>query len=246
MTHKPTSDELDLFDQISKLSQSLQEVSLGAEGGLYDPKTISLTLYQRLFSNHRGFALLWNKGLQVEADIILRSGLEVAICLAANFRAPQVFGRLLESDAAWTLQSQIKIHHADNDTEMVKDSEALLRQIQIRLGSDTKAAKLEWQSLARHGDVPLLYHFHKTLSGISAHVTGFSVLRHVNHEGVEAKQEELAGLTRKMHLMMMATATLQGSTFHAGIIEHHALLDTCLRLSDRMNAVSPEWPGVAD
>jgi hypothetical protein len=246
MTYEPTSDELNLFDQISKLSQSLQEVSLPADGGLNDPKTISVTLYQRLFSNHRGFALLWNKGLQVEADIILRSGLEVAICLAANFRAPHVFGRLLESDAAWTLQSQIKIHRADGDTEMVQNSEAQFRQIQSRLGSSSKPAKLDWQSLARHGEVPRLYDWHKTLSGISSHVTGLSVLRHVNHKGVGAMQEELARLTRKMHLMMMATATLQGSTFHAGIIEHHALLEASLRLTDHMNAVSHEWPGVAD
>jgi hypothetical protein len=203
-------------------------------------------LYRRLWSNHRGFALLWNKGLQLEADIILRSGLEVAICLAANFRKPELFGSLLRSDAASTLQGQIKIHRADGDTEMVKDSEALLRRMQSGFDPGARPAKLDWKSLAGHGDVPRLYDWHKTLSGVSSHVTGLSVLRNVTHEGVALMQEELAGLTRKMHLMMMAAATLQGSTFHAGMVEHHALVEASLALAERMDVVSYEWPGVAD
>jgi hypothetical protein len=35
-------------------------------------------LFKRLWSNHRGYAVLWNNRLQTESDIILRSGIEAS------------------------------------------------------------------------------------------------------------------------------------------------------------------------
>lgn len=201
-------------------------------------------LFKRLWSNHRGFTVLWNSELNIESDIVLRSGLEAAICIAANFKLRDDFVCLMHRDAAATLQGQIKWHRDNADSETVRDFEATLRNLQARFPAGTKAAKLDWKSLAEQGGVPQLYGFHRMLSGVSSHVSGLSVLRGVTGEGMAELQVELRGLTRKIHLMMMAGATLKGSMLHAGMIEEDAQVEAALALTNRMNALSKSWPGV--
>lgn len=244
MNLEPTSDELIIFDEISQLAASLWTKSLEIVGLNTDPKMFSIMLFKRLWSNHRGFTVLWNAGLSLESDIVLRCGLEAAICIAANFNLRNDFVCLMRRDAASTLQSQIKRHRANDDLEMVRDCEATLRMLQARFPVGTKAAKLEWKSLADQGGVPQLYGFHRMLSGVSSHVTGLSVLRGATGEGMADSQSELHGLTRKMHLMMMAGATLQGSMLHAGMIEDETQVQAALLLINRMNDLSMIWPGV--
>ena len=247
MDIKPTSDELVIFDDISRLGASLWAKSREVEGLNSDPKMISIMLFKRLWSNHRGYAVLWNNALNLESDIILRSGLEAAICIAANFRLRADFVCLMRQDAAFTLQGQIKLHRNEGDGELVQQGEAVLRDLQARLPAGSKAAKLDWKSLAEQGGVPELYAWHRMLSGVSSHVTGLSVLRGVTevpNDGMAVMQSELQGLTRKMHLMMMAGATLQGSMLHAGMIDDEAQVQTALALANRMDGLSLVWPGV--
>lgn len=247
MDLKPTSDELAIFNEISQLGASLWAKSLEVEGLSSDPKMFSVMLFKRLWSNHRGYAVLWNNGLNLESDIILRSGLEAAICIAANFRLRADFVRLMRQDAAFTLQGQIKLHRNEGDSELVREGEAVLRNLQARFPIGSKAAKLDWKSLAEQGGVPELYSWHRMLSGVSSHVTGLSVLRGVigaPDDGMAETQSEFRGLTRKMHLMMMAGATLQGSMLHAGMIEDEAQVQAALALTHRMDGLSLIWPGV--
>lgn len=241
---KPTSEEKALFDDISHLANWLWEKSTTIEGMTTDPKMFSIMLFKRLWSNHRGYAHLWSNYFQLESDIILRSAIEAAICLAANLHLREEFVLLMRRDAAFTLQGQIKSHRDANDNDMVRGTEEALRPLLAGLPDGVKAAKLNWKALASTGKVPLLYNWHRMLSGVSSHVTGLSILPGISGEGFDDQQEELKNLTRKMHLMMMAGATLQGSMCHAAMIDAKTELEAALVLMDRMNTLSWEWPGV--
>lgn len=235
-----SNDEKALFDEISGLGSALWERSKQVTGLNSDPKMFSVMLFNRLWSNHRGFALLHKNGLQLEADIVLRSGLEAGICLAANYHLRDRFVRLMKSDTAYTLQGQIKIHRQEGFTELVKTSEAQLRTLMAQMPDGDKPARLNWKTLADEGKVAQLYTFHRHLSGVSSHVTGMSILKGVVDLGDESPmlQKRLSTLSRKMHLMLMAAATLQGAMLHAGMIGEDQIAIDAKSLADQLNALS--------
>lgn len=208
---EPTSDEIAIYDDISKLGARLWDISTDIEGLNTDPKMYSIMLYKRLWSNQRGYTLLWKNSLFLEANIVLRSAVEAAICIAANARLKEEFVLLMSMDAAATIQGQIKVHRENGALDSVKEGEAVLRFLQSKLPDGFKSATLRWKELAEKGGAPQLYLFHKMLSGVSSHVTGLSILRGVTSERMDAGQREINQLERKMHLMMMAGAMLQGA-----------------------------------
>lgn len=241
-----TAEELAIYEEISRIGESLWEVSLGISGLNSDPKMFSIMLFKRLWSNHRGFTLLWNNGLQLEADIVLRSGVEAAICIAANHRMGDMFVTMMRGDAAFTVQGQIKRLRASGEEQRAREGEEALAGLMKGLPDGCKPAKLNWRELAESGGYPQMYEQHRMLSGVSSHVTGLSVLNGVvSGEKSEELQDEWRDLTRKMHLMMMAGATLHGALVHAQMIGDDALLAVASALVDRMNALSWKWPGVS-
>jgi hypothetical protein len=242
----PTADELVIYDEISGLASELWAQSREIESLNTDPKMFSIMLFSRLWSNHRGFTVLWNSKLYLEADIVLRSGVETAICIAANFRLKDAFVTLMNQDAAFTILGQIKIHRDNGENELVSDAEQTLRSLQARIPAGAKAAKLDWKWLAIQGGSPQLYDYHRHLSGVSSHVTGLSVLRGVSgSDEMDLSRKEINALTRKMHLMMMAGATLQGSLIHSGMIDNSSLAERAVELTNRLADISLFWPGVA-
>lgn len=243
----PTAEELAIYDDISHLALDIWEVSKTISGRFTDPKMMSVVLFKRLSSNHQGFTSLWNSKLYLEADIILRSGVEAAICIAANFSMRDDFIMLMRQDAAYTLRGHIKLYREDNDTEMVSDAEAHLHALQSTMPEHLKPDRLNWKKLADAGGQPILYNYHRHLSSVSSHVTGASVLRGViDDEGgeLDAAQKELKGIALKMHLMIMAGATLHGSLLHSGMIENVELVERPNALINQLNALSMEWLGV--
>lgn len=240
-----TTDEKIIVDEISKLCAELWARSEEISGLNTDPKMLSIMLFKRLWSHHRGFIVLWNAGLYLEADIILRAGLEAAICIAANFNLGTEFVGIVRQDAAFTVQSQIKLMREGGEEDAVREGEESLRMLQAGLPDGVKAAKLNWSYLADKGGVPQLYGFHKHLSGVSAHVTGLSLMRGVIAGERSAELNvELTALAKKMHVMMIAGATLHGALLHAGMIDDAASAKSADALITRMNDLSFAWPGV--
>ena len=237
MTDATTSSEMAIFDDITELAKSALSASSSIDGSISDPKVVSTALFRRLIGHHVGFEVLWKLGLQLEADIILRSGIEAAICLAANAKLPELFGQLLRSDAAYTLKSQIKMYHNDDDMEAARQAESVLRDLQ----NDQKAAALNWRALATQGDVARFYDWYKNLSGVSSHVSGVSIMKDIQNRKVADAQEILRQHGQKMHYMMMGIATLQGSIFHARTINEPELLERSAAIAERMNKVSSDW-----
>jgi hypothetical protein len=224
MSIGPTQNETALFDDISALAEKVWDKSKEISGTIADPKFVSVVLFRRLRANHRGYAVLWKNGCQIEGEIIVRAAVETAICIAANFRMGDKFPRLMRQDAAATLQGLIKLYRETDDTEIVKKSEAALRYLQAGFADGEKAVKLDWKSLAEAGGQPLIYHFHKMLSGVSSHVTGLSLIRDIGGADTEETQTILHGMSKRNYFNMMAGATLFGTLIQSGMIEDQVVL----------------------
>lgn len=238
-----TTEEVKIFDEITHLGESLWSASLEVVGLTRDPKLFSVMLFKRLWSNHRGYTLLHNNNLSLEADIILRSGVEAAICIAANYQMRDSFVDIMRGDCAFTIKGQIKVHRESGASDLVKASEAELRRLIAGLPEGLNPERLNWKILANQGQVPQLYSFHRMLSGTSSHVTGMSVLKGIvgtDGDGADA-QNELRRMSKRNHLMMMAGATLQGSILHAAMIDEEQHVQSAKVLLDRMNVISTAW-----
>lgn len=237
------AEDAALYDEITQLASSAWRKSLGIEGLNTDPKMISIMLFRRLWSNHRGYTVTFRAGLDVESDIILRSGVEAAICIAANAKMGTAFGLLLRQDAIHTLQGQIKGFNEAGDAEMVRQAEAMRRELWKGLPEGTKGAKLDWKGLAAKGDVPQLYGMHRMLSGVSSHVTGMSIMRGVVSGDETDLQDQWRDLTRAQHPIWMMGATLYGSLVHAGMIDDAPLVEQALALVTKLDdlTASKQW-----
>lgn len=230
-------DQIALYNDASKFGVRLWQATPQA-GKFHEPRMMSGTLYQRLWSHYRGYAALLNAKLHLEGDIILRSGVEAAICIAANFHLKNDFVDLMFGDAIHTVTRQIKQHRDNQDTEMVREGEATLRVLQAKMPDGAKAAALSWKYLAKAGQVPQLYGWYKMLSSTSSHVTGLSIFRSVEDDDTATTVSDLRALMRQMHPMMMIGAMLQGSFLHALMIERDDLAQASLALARRLDAAT--------
>jgi len=81
------------------------------------------------------------------------------------------------------------------------------------------------------------------LSGVSSHVTGMPILSGVvdSSESTASLQKELSSLTRKMHLVLMASATLQGVMLHAAMVGEDQIAIEANALANRLNSISTSW-----
>lgn len=224
-----------LYADISSLASRLWAVSAAIDGRSADPKIFSVMLFKRLWSNHRGYTVLFEAGLPVESDIVLRSGVEASICIAANYHLRDEFVLLMKQDAAQTLTGQIKQYRDSNDTDLLRALEAKLRDILASLPDGLKAAKLDWKDLAAKGQVPALYSIHRQLSGVSAHATGISLLPGIEFVGDVTPHDQFRMLTQQSHPLWMMAATLHGALLHAGMIEQLELLAEAVELAGRLD-----------
>lgn len=138
------------------------------EGLSSDPKMVSCALYKRLWSHHRGYALLYKDGLVVESDTLLRSSIEAAICLCANFHTEDGLWTQLKQDALHTVMSKIKQAREVDDKDLERDGEKACRWLASQMEPNFRARKLEMKTLADDGKVPMLYQLSWTLRDIVA------------------------------------------------------------------------------
>ena len=243
MGNGPTSEERALFDEIAQLADVVWEKSKDIAGTMADPKFVSVILFKRLRSNQRGYAVLWKNECYIEGEIIVRCAVETAICLAANSKMGDKFPRLVLRDAAATLRGQIKLHKEAGDAERVESTEAALHHLEAKFAEGETAAFLHWKSLAEAGEAPLLYNFHKMLSGMSSHVTGLSLIRGLGDDETEELQSELLSLSSRNYFNMMAGAALHGVLLQAGMIDDSDAAAAAMALINRLNDLSMNWPG---
>lgn len=246
MTIEITQQELAFFDKVTNYAGSIWNKTAGVEGLSSDPRMFSSMLFKRLWSNHQGYIVLWKQKLHLEADIILRSGIEAAICLAACYHLKSDFVQLMRGDTIYTLKGQIKMWREDGAEGMVRDSEALLRRMQQGFPDHAKADRLRWDQLAEAGQASHLYGWHRMLSGVSSHVTGISVITGIEDVADPSLARSLGPHQRKLHLMMMANGTLTGARHQAAMFEDEQGCREALELLDELYDLSFDLPGVTD
>lgn len=229
------ADDAILFNEANRLGAALWAETLRTEGRNGEPKMVSCALYKRLWSHHRGYALLYKDGLVVESDTLLRSSIEAAICLCANFHAEEGLWAQLKQDALHTVGSQIKQAREIGDKELERDGEAARRWLASQMEPGVKPRKLEMKALADDGKVPMLYQFYRGLSGTSSHVTGLSIMRGVVSPAQPAMQEAWLDLTERTHHLWQIAALLQGGFCHALLLDDEEMAETSIALANRLD-----------
>lgn len=153
---EPTPEELAICDHITHLGADTWAATLAVDGLNTDPMMFSAMIYRRLWSNHRGFLVLWKANLQLEASIVLRSGLEASICLAALPVLGEGFIALMKKDAAYSVQRQQKKLLEDGDEAAAHEAAAHVEMLLSLLPEGSKPACLNFKTLAVTGGVPQL------------------------------------------------------------------------------------------
>jgi hypothetical protein len=212
-------------NDLHKIGVKLWDQTCQLEGRINDPRMVSARLYGRGWSHARGFNLLWSSNLTTEAEIILRSGVEVAICLANLKARPAEFVADLTSDTAATLAGQIPLW-AKADQALGVEAKEGASIFGARRSDGSKHGKFDWKTLATDAGRPELYDCHKHLSGNAAHVTGLSLLTSiadVHNDDPVRRRQDLED--RRGHALGMASDAL-GTAIeaHATIIGANDIL----------------------
>lgn len=235
---KLPAEEAILFNTTNRLGQALMDSTLKVVGLSGTPKMVSCILFSRLWRHHRGYALLFKDGLAVESDTLLRSTVEVAICIAANSHVEGGLWEELKCDALHTVTRQIEQARKAEDKELERDGEKTRRWLATQILDGMRSKKLDMSDLAERGQSPMLYNFYRALSQTSSHVTGLTIMRDV--VGVDGAgndlQREWSNLTKKTHHLWQMAAVLQSCFLHALMIDEEEQADAALTLARQLEA----------
>lgn len=238
-----TFDEKCFMDDLSAFGQALFSHSCTVEAQVGTPKAVSLMLFNRLWSNYRGYVVLWKAGHTLEAQIVLRAAIESTICISANAEMGEAFYSLLLGDLAATIKKLIKIWRDMDAGDLVKSYEARLRSLPA--GTPEKPTTFSWDELAKAGGMSRLYEQHRFLSATSSHVTALSVMRGVTAgEGSgEALQSALLDIEGANGPMLACCALLIGCKYHANIVGSNDFCAGAAALESQFSVLSARWHG---
>ena len=171
----------DWFNLAESLSGCLQSIAMRAvdtvRGKSLAPKVLATLLLLRSNSMMQAAILLIERGMAVEAKIMIRGILENTFCVAALHEKSDEFIKLFQDDDAASRRAQIKfiLEHGliGQDSERNKRLESLLSEIE-------KGQKnLLISHLSGLGVLKDQYLMYRVLSNDSAHPSATSLLRHM-------------------------------------------------------------------
>jgi hypothetical protein len=230
-----------LYDDLGDLCQRLWDRSTALIGLSVDPKMVSTQIFIRVYGHARAFSLLWSNHLNLDAEIILRSAIEAAICLAHLEARRAEFVADLRSDAAFTTRGQIPLWFYNDDRAAAKARAQSHEVFGQRTSLGQQHTKLDWKTLASDAGIPDLYAFYKHLSGTRAHITGLSMIGDAVEVGVNGQEEQvrlLRRLQRESALRMMCGALQISCNRHARLAEFTALEGESTSMMNRMATLS--------
>lgn len=219
---------VDALKELTDIGNSLGKATTEVQAEISDPVVMSMVLFTRAWTNFRGVQSLWQADLILEAEIILRSLIETAICLANLDVRREDFIKDLGEDLSHTMHGAVRMmRKAEYDFADVieKDFADVLEK---------KGEQLRMETLATQASVPDLYSFHRVLSGAAAHITGVSIARHSPLGGLDEettqKLEDAAKIDRRRVILWTIPAMIAATMAHARIIENaeHAALAEAL------------------
>lgn len=227
-----------LANDQQKVGARLWTATQGWQGLNTDPRLFSCQLYHRLWAHTRAFNVLFSNKLNDDAEIIVRSAIEVAICFASLKAKPAEFVTAIREDAAFTTEGQIPLW-TRADAELGAEAAATIALVFGPPANGKKYQKLDFPALAKGAGVAKLHDWHKHLSATAVHVTGLSIMK-----SVEAAGQSEWTATRKGFSIGMSCAAFQlGMTVHAEMIEANEISDELMILAERFEKLpSPDEP----
>jgi hypothetical protein len=231
-----------ILNDLGKLLHDAKGRSLQLRARSDDPRMISTQLFMRLVGHANAFAALFNHNLTLDAEIICRSAIEVAICMENLNQRGAAFVSDLRSDAAHTMKGQMPIWFSDDSTSEEDHATELRELFGVARADGKKHTRLAWQALADGAAMPQLYRWYRHLSATAAHVTGISVIQNVvplESPGAEDQMVAWRRLRQLTALGMMCGASHFGCRAHAQTLGYTDLVAALDPIMVRMAALGP-------
>ncbi len=231
----------ELVDRSGSLCALAVARTRGFEALSSDRRVPAIWLIHRLRGHRDAFAILINAAFVRDAEAVQRSAIEAVLCLAKLRDEPEIFLRMLRSDAASTLQGQLPIWAAV-DPDLADEARTEGNQIFGATAPDGgKHKRLDWKSLADDSSLPQLYRHYRHLSANSVHVTGLSF----TWDGADLFGPKALVETRKTHaLAMMAVTACEGVRAFGAIMAFDDLVSDATQLLTDLSAIDFGDPDV--
>lgn len=176
----PTIRDLsgELFDLAERASNAFQSLTMrGADKPqttAADPRVVALLLALRSASACQGAILMAERGMCVEARLLVRSVIENAICLGALHVEPETFMKLLwgDDEASRKAQANLILEHGLAQSEEKAKLEDLIAKIE-------KVRNLSIKDVAALSPYRRLYFGYRVLSNDSCHPSAKSLSRYI-------------------------------------------------------------------
>lgn len=221
-----------------KIGAKLSGLTGGWTGLNTDPRLFSCQLFHRLWAHIRAFNLLFSHRLTDDAEIVLRSAVEVAICFASLNSKPVEFVAAVREDAASTTRGQVPLW-TQADAQLGADATANIDAVFGAPADGKKHRRLNFSALADAAGVARLHDWHKHLSATAVHVTGLSLMKSVD----DSLQNEWKSVRRGYALGQSCAVFQLGMTVHAEMIEASEIAAELAALAQRLATLEPPESG---
>ncbi|MFY1009916.1 hypothetical protein FYM84_19890 [Pseudomonas sp. CAH-1] len=173
-----TSENKDWFVLLRDINKVLQAAVVAGfkkyQGRTMDLEVLAMFSALRSLSNFQSVFINLERGMIVEARILIRCLFENAFCLGALAESPEKFFPLLHKDNVAAKRGQAKVlrqgnHSLDQDVATAMD--------EILAGD--KGRHLNWQEVAEMSSLGHQYLFYKHLSDDAMHYSASSLKRYI-------------------------------------------------------------------
>lgn len=177
MTRDLSGECFELAERVSGIFQRLTMKALdGPHTTAGDPKVVALLLALRCASACQGAIFMAERGMSVEARLLIRSVLEGALCLGALHDQPTTFMDMLWKDAEASRKAQGKFILENDLVAPDSDQKAKLEEAISKI---EKVQNLSIKDVAALSPLRRLYFMYRVLSNDSAHPSAKSLSRYI-------------------------------------------------------------------
>lgn len=183
---EPTVDQQKLAGIADRLEACVVEIVQRArdiQGQPREAPVLSTLLLLRGLSHYQALLVLAAEGFGIEMRMVVRSLLEVALCIAYLHNDPEAFAAELEADGTATQVQQAKVLMKDTQLfgNLSPESRRQLNDF-IKSAAEAKPQLLNIGALAPKSALPGLYLPYRVASADAAHVSAISLARHFERD----------------------------------------------------------------
>jgi hypothetical protein len=219
------------FELARDTNECLQAISVKAmetyQGALGDKHVLSTLLLLRSLGLLQGSIMMLEKGMLVEARILMRSMIETSFCLGAIHKDADAFVAQIKSDNRKSTRQQaeaaLTYSSLDPESDTFKALTKALEEI------STKERLLSMTDIGKEGPISNLFLLYKVMSNDSSHPSITSVLNHYNRDKQQFTLGPASNDQTELNLdnlVLIATGIGVGFTTIVGDIEGNKQITT--------------------